>query len=76
MSNEPGDKKPKPRKIRRRRTTGRVGGTTQSDFASSSMSNILERQAKKQEKEQAKTQAKQKAAVDGPADTGQRDEEG
>lgn len=38
----------KPKKIRRRRTTGRVGGTTQSTFASNSMTSILQRKAKEQ----------------------------
>lgn len=47
------EKESKPRKIRRRRTTGRVGGTTQSAFASNSMSSILEQQAKAQAKKKA-----------------------
>lgn len=38
------DRKQNPRKTRRRRATGRVSGTTQSGFASRSMSDALQRQ--------------------------------
>jgi len=44
----------KPRKIRRRRATGRVAGTTQSAFASNSMSNILKQQADAQARKKEK----------------------
>ena len=48
------DEKPKEtqkaKKIRRRRTTGRVAGTTQSGFASQSMSNVLQQKAAEQVK--------------------------
>jgi hypothetical protein len=50
------DKDDKPRKIRRRRTTGRVGGTTQSAFATNSMSSILEQQAKAQARKKAEAE--------------------
>ena len=53
------ERKPKAKKIRRRRTTGRVSGTTQSAFASQSMSDVLQ--------QQADTQARKKATED-PAD--------
>jgi len=46
-------KERKPKKIRRRRTTGRVSGTTQSSFATNSMSSILEQQAKEQARKKA-----------------------
>ena len=49
----------KPPKIRRRRTTGRVSGTTQSDFAANSMSSILEQQAENQARKQAESEAEQ-----------------
>lgn len=42
------DRKQKPRKIRRRKTTGRVSGTTQGDFASNSMTSILEQEQARQ----------------------------
>lgn len=53
------DKKEKPRKIRRRRTTGRVSGTSQSAFATNSMSSILKQQAEEQarKKEEPKEEA-------------------
>ena len=38
----------KAKKIRRRRTTGRVAGTTQSAFASQSMSDVLQQKAAEQ----------------------------
>ena len=51
------DKKGKPRKIRRRRTTGRVSGTSQSAFASQSMSKVLQQQAEDQAKKPKKEKA-------------------
>ena len=59
------DKKPK--KIRRRRTPGRVAGTTQSAFASNSMSSIL----KQQTDDQAGKKAKKKT---GEAEKNEEDE--
>jgi hypothetical protein len=49
-------KERKPKKIRRRRTTGKVSGTTQSGFAANSMSGILEQQAKEQARQKAKAE--------------------
>lgn len=53
--------KPKAKKIRRRRTTGRVGGTTQSAFASQSMSSVLQQQAKDQASKKEKASAEDQA---------------
>lgn len=57
MSDEKSDQKPKAKKIRRRRTTGRVGGTTQSAFASQSMADVLEQQAEAQARKKAAAEA-------------------
>ena len=50
------DQDSKPRKIRRRRATGRVSGTTQSAFATNSMSSILQKQAEDQARKKAKSE--------------------
>lgn len=42
------DGEQKPRKVRRRRTTGRVSGTTQSGFATNSMTSILDQAQSRQ----------------------------
>ena len=60
MSDEEPDQKPKAKKIRRRRTTGRVGGTTQSAFASQSMADVLKQQAEAQARKKAAAEAKAK----------------
>ena len=52
----------KPRKIRKRRTTGTVGGTTQSGFANRSMSDLLKQQ------EQAPAEPKRRSDQDGESD--------
>lgn len=41
----------RPRKIRKRRTTATVGGTTQSGFASRSMSDLMKQQGSEPEGE-------------------------
>ena len=56
------DKQEKPRKIRRRKTTGRVGGTSQSAFASQSMSTILQQQSEEQARKKAKAEDEKNAA--------------
>lgn len=50
MSNQ-GDK---PRKLKKRRTTARVGGTTQSGFANRSMSDLLKQSGSSEEEKPAK----------------------
>ena len=67
------ERKPKAKKIRRRRTTGRVGGTTQSAFASQSMSDLLQKQ-----QADAPARKKGKAAIqsDEAKAPGKDDEEG
>ena len=60
--------KTKAKKIRRRRTTGRVAGTTQSAFASQSMSDVLQQKAAEQ--------SKQSEAGDSQDDTQAAAEEG
>ena len=53
------EKEGKPRRIRRRRTTGRVSGTSQSAFATNSMTSIVQQQANEQaakKKEKASSQ--------------------
>ena len=60
------EKKEKDRKIRRRRTTGRVSGTSQSAFATNSMSNIL--------KQQSDAQARKKEKPEDEASGGNSDE--
>lgn len=64
------DKKPG-KKIRRRRTTGRVAGTTQSVFATNSMSSILKQQAEAQ----ARKNARDAKASDGSDEPDRNDEE-
>lgn len=48
------DQDGKPKKLRRRRATGRVSGTSQSAFATNSMSSILQQQAEKEARKNAK----------------------
>ncbi len=50
----------KPKKIRRRRTTGRVGGTSQSAFATNSMTSVLKQQAKDQARRKGKAEEEAK----------------
>lgn len=52
------DREQKPRKVRRRRTTGRVSGTTQSGFASNSMTGILQQEQSRQVDKPQKAPAK------------------
>ena len=54
------DREQKPRKVRRRRTTGRVSGTTQSGFASNSMTGILQQEQSRQADKTEKTPPQKK----------------
>ena len=63
MSDEEG----KPRRVRRRRATGRVGGTSQSAFATNSMTSILQKQSDVQAEKKKVNKAK-------PDEAGSEDE--
>ena len=60
------DKEDKPRRIRRRRTTGRVSGTSQSPFATHSMTSILQQQANEQAAKKRKKASSQDEESDAP----------